>query len=433
MHSGGARIRAALAAAVLVAALGAPAGAATPSGAVADPSLDGVIHADQLALVLESQTQTVNQAAAALATARGSLDEQTAVANQDENLSVDADKALVTDVKETGQARAAFSAAAAAHTADAARSGHDALALQRIGISWYMGGPVQAPGTSTLPTTPAEQEATSELQALTKSVTQSLEHDDLATAAAAASLAKAAAAFGAASGRQSAAARLASARARAAAVATGQVSADKDVVASGQATLVQATLARNAAVAAFEGPEGSSDDPVPTIVGASALDAAQLVAWYQAQGYEDATPAPIGELASLYIDEGEALGVRGDIAFAQAIVETAGFISPEAANNNDYAGIGFCDSCSHGIHFPTPKAGVTGQLELLRTYADGGFRGPAVVAALDPANEFNRGCCPTWNALTGHWATSPTYGTEILDVYASMLAFSVSVQRQASA
>ena len=34
-----------------------------------------------------------------------------------------------------------------------------------------------------------------------------------------------------------------------------------------------------------------------------------------------------------------------------------------------------------------------------------------------------RGCCPTWNKLTGTWATDPNYGPKIMTVYLSMLQY----------
>ena len=65
--------------------------------------------------------------------------------------------------------------------------------------------------------------------------------------------------------------------------------------------------------------------------------------------------------------EGQAEGVRGDLAFAQSIVETASF---GVAAGSNYSGIGVCDSCTGGYAFPTPLDGVRAQIQLLRNYAD---------------------------------------------------------------
>ncbi len=62
-------------------------------------------------------------------------------------------------------------------------------------------------------------------------------------------------------------------------------------------------------------------------------------------------------------------GVRGDVAFAQAMVETGAFTSPLTRHNN-FAGIGACDSCPTGFDFDSPQLGVRAQMQLLHAYAD---------------------------------------------------------------
>ena len=88
----------------------------------------------------------------------------------------------------------------------------------------------------------------------------------------------------------------------------------------------------------------------------------------------------------LYFEEGTAEHVAAELAFAQSILETGSF---GHALDNNYAGIGACDSCNGQIAFPTPRDGVRGQIQLLRNYADPGVAGrqprqPAVAADLRP-------------------------------------------------
>jgi hypothetical protein len=164
-----------------------------------------------------------------------------------------------------------------------------------------------------------------------------------------------------------------------------------------------------------------------SLLGGSALDAQQLVGWFNSRGYADLTNTTIKQLASWYLQMGAAEGVRGDVAFAQAVLETGGFSSPDAVGLNNYAGIGHCDSCPAGWAFPSPQAGVTGHLQLLRIFADAGAapKGapPPVLPALVPAHQDRRGCCATWESLTGVWATDPFYGVQILTLYQGMLTF----------
>jgi peptidoglycan hydrolase CwlO-like protein len=169
------------------------------------------------------------------------------------------------------------------------------------------------------------------------------------------------------------------------------------------------------------------------VMGPSALTADQLVAWYNAQNYHPRLETSIPDLAQMFIQEGADENVRGDFAFAQAIVETGGF---SAAPANNYSGIGWCDSCSTGNKFPNPREGVRAQIQLLVNYADGGARAAglhhpvsAYLYGSDPVaatqkfdNFYARGWAPTWSDMGhGNWATAPHYAEAVIGVYNRML------------
>jgi hypothetical protein len=59
---------------------------------------------------------------------------------------------------------------------------------------------------------------------------------------------------------------------------------------------------------------------------------------------------------------------------------------------------------------------VAAQIQLLHAYAS-----PAPVATPLVGKVFVAGCCRTWMALTGVWATAPTYGFVVLSLYRQML------------
>ena len=199
------------------------------------------------------------------------------------------------------------------------------------------------------------------------------------------------------------------------------------VAADGEAAVQRASVTGDSAPVGLEG---------PTIMGPSVVSAADMAAFVQAKG----NPHPsldVTELARTFLDEGEAEGVRGDLAYIQAIIETGWFsfhnsmVDPQ---DHNYAGIGACDSCSDGFGFPTMQLGVRAQIQLLRAYAEPGlvsedFASPAVRTR--PEKLGVRGCCNTWMALSGVWATGPGYGQKILGLYNDLLAFTVS--RSASA
>ena len=202
-----------------------------------------------------------------------------------------------------------------------------------------------------------------------------------------------------------------------------------------QSVMDQKVAAANAALAKARviGALHAAGEPV---MGPSALTAAQMVAWYNAQGYHPRLETDIADLAQIFIDEGNDEGVRGDFAFAQSIVETAGF---NASPANNYSGIGWCDSCSTGNRFPTPREGVRAQIQLLLNYADGDakaanlhhpvsqylYGSDPVAAARKFDNFFARGWAPTWSDMGhGNWATAPNYSTAVIGVYRRMVAFS---------
>jgi peptidoglycan hydrolase CwlO-like protein len=171
------------------------------------------------------------------------------------------------------------------------------------------------------------------------------------------------------------------------------------------------------------------------VMGPSILTAAQMVAWFNAQGYHPRLQTSIEDLAQIFIEEAAAENVRGDFAFAQSIVETAGF---NAAPANNYSGIGWCDTCSTGNTFPTPREGVRAQIQLLVNYADAGssatrlhypvspylYGSDPVAAANRFDNFFAKGWAPTWRDMGhGNWATAPHYAEAVIGVYKRMTAF----------
>lgn len=207
------------------------------------------------------------------------------------------------------------------------------------------------------------------------------------------------------------------------------LASDSGRLAAADRQLATAEAQLAVALRAVAGPPSAPSGQL-SLLGGPALDAAQMVAWYQAQGYVDLTTAPIAQLAAWYLQAGTYEGVRGDVAFAQAVLETGGFSSPDAVDFSNFAGIGHCDTCATGWRFPSPAGGVLGQVQLLRIFAAAGPppRGAPrpVLPVLTAAKQMRAGCCATVESLTGVWATDPTYGSQILAIYASMLEGALS-------
>ena len=325
------------------------------------------------------------------------------------------------------QDRAALTSAVATVGADDARLAHDRAALRSIAIGLYT-GQITDPQPTSLHALETDQQQviySAEVETVAGVVDSNLGRDLTAARAAARDRARVAA-------RVAGDDRDVRAAAAEAGTAGGRVAAARDALrtdaahlSSAEHGLQAADTALTAALHDVAGPGGPSATGGLSLIGGAALDAAQLVSWYDSQGYVDLTSAPIGQLAAWYLSAGRAEGIRGDVAFAQAVLETGGFSSPDSVNLNNYAGIGHCDSCAAGWAFPSAHAGVLGQAELLRIFADGspppGSPKP-VLAALIPSRQGRRGCCSTWESLTGVWATDPSYGTQIIGIYQQMLA-----------
>lgn len=163
----------------------------------------------------------------------------------------------------------------------------------------------------------------------------------------------------------------------------------------------------------------------PTIMGKPRMNGAALAAWFQSTGRQANTTVPITQLAADYDRWGQKLGVADDIAFAQSVVETGFFSFPTngqlTGKDNNFAGIGACDTCSHGWSFPDAGTGVGAQVELLYDYANNTPL-PAGIPNVIGSTGVG-GCCSTWMALAGTWASSLTYGISIMTVYHQMLSW----------
>jgi len=203
---------------------------------------------------------------------------------------------------------------------------------------------------------------------------------------------------------------------------------------SQQAELDRRVAAANAALerARTIGALRARGEPVQ---GPTVLTGEQMAGWIRAKGYSTRIQTSIDDLAQIYVDEGTAEGVRGDLAFAQSVIETGGFHS---APDNNFAGLGWCDSCSYGTRFPTSRDGVRAQIQHLKNYADptsraAGLANPPssywyssdpVTAARKFDTFFAKGWAPTWNDMGhGNWATDRAYSGKVLGVYQSMVQF----------
>jgi hypothetical protein len=130
------------------------------------------------------------------------------------------------------------------------------------------------------------------------------------------------------------------------------------------------------------------------------------------------------ELGIFYLTFGEYYGIRGDVAFAQAIHETdyfrfTGVVQP---NQNNFCGLGATGPDDPGASFDTPREGVLAHIQHLFAYASTKPL-PDKYPLVDPRfNLVTRGSATTWIALNGKWAVpGNNYGQSILNLYERMI------------
>lgn len=143
---------------------------------------------------------------------------------------------------------------------------------------------------------------------------------------------------------------------------------------SKDANLDKLAVAEADILAEFFGMESSTESEKTAIMGKAQATAQQMALFCRSKNSApQLTSCSLEQLAEMFIEEGEAEGVRGDVAFAQSLHETGyfkfgGIVLP---SQNNYAGIGALNGNAAGqaASFPDPRTGVRAQIQHLKAYA----------------------------------------------------------------
>lgn len=143
---------------------------------------------------------------------------------------------------------------------------------------------------------------------------------------------------------------------------------------SEDANLDKLAVAEADILAEFFGMESSTETEKTAIMGKAQATAQQMALFCRSKNSTpQLTSCSLEQLAEMFIEEGEAEGVRGDVAFAQSLHETGyfkfgGIVLP---SQNNYAGIGALNGNAAGqaASFPDPRTGVRAQIQHLKAYA----------------------------------------------------------------
>ena len=164
------------------------------------------------------------------------------------------------------------------------------------------------------------------------------------------------------------------------------------------------------------------------IMGAAVATVEQMTAYIKAKNPQVAQS--VLDMVPLYLSEGAAEGVRGDIAFAQSCLETGnfGFVgSAVTLDQNNFCGMGVTANGLNGNSFDTPQLGIRAQVQHLKAYAS---TEPLKNECIDPRFKYvARGCAEVveWlgqkeNPQGKGWATGAGYGEKIVTILNAILA-----------
>ena len=164
------------------------------------------------------------------------------------------------------------------------------------------------------------------------------------------------------------------------------------------------------------------------IMGAAVATVEQMRAYIKAKNPKVAQS--VLDMVPLYLSEGAAEGVRGDIVFAQSCLETGNFTFSGSAvtlDQNNFCGMGVTANGLKGNSFSTAQLGIRAQVQHLKAYAS---TEPLKGACIDPRFKYvARGCAEVveWlgqkeNPQGKGWATGVGYGEKIITILNGILA-----------
>lgn len=158
------------------------------------------------------------------------------------------------------------------------------------------------------------------------------------------------------------------------------------------------------------------------IAGKSVATVEQMRAYIRA--VNPSVPQSVIDMIPFYISEGNAEGIRGDIAFSQSCVETGNFTFAGSAvtlDQNNFCGMGVTAKGMKGNSFSTPQLGIRAQIQHLKAYATAD---PLANSCIDTrfkyvprkSAEFVEWLGQKENPDGKGWAAGANYGKKILDI-----------------
>lgn len=179
--------------------------------------------------------------------------------------------------------------------------------------------------------------------------------------------------------------------------------------------------------AAIASGDSKPKDAMTRITGKAQATAEQMAAYLKARNAGAAQS--VLDMIPLYLSEGEAENIRGDIAFAQSCLETGNFTFKGSAvtlDQNNFCGLGVTKNGEKGCSFATPQQGIRAQIQHLKAYAS---TVPLKQECVDPRFGYvGRGSASyveylgiQENPKGKGWASGAGYGSKILDILSRIM------------
>lgn len=183
---------------------------------------------------------------------------------------------------------------------------------------------------------------------------------------------------------------------------------------------------RKAVKAAMDSAQAPAVSSGTRITGTAQATAEQLRAYIKAKN--PGVAQSVIDMIPLYLSEGAAEGIRGDIAFSQSCLETGNFAFTGSAvtlDQNNFCGMGVTSNGMKGNSFDTPQIGIRAQIQHLKAYANSE---PLVNPLVDPRFKYvARGSAEfvEWLGIQENpqgkgWAAGAGYGEKILSILAAI-------------
>ena len=172
---------------------------------------------------------------------------------------------------------------------------------------------------------------------------------------------------------------------------------------------------------------GSGTDGYTKIMGSAVATAEQMRVYLKAKN--PGVAQSVLDMIPLYLSEGSAEGVRGDIAFAQSCLETGNFTFSGSAvtlSQNNFCGMGVTSNGVKGNSFDTPQLGIRAQVQHLKAYAS---KSALKNDCIDPRFKYVTRDCAEYAEWLGQkenpdgkgWAAGAGYGEKILAILKGIL------------